>query len=324
MSHRVTDRHPGGILRWWWIIVLLTAVGGVAGYMATDLIEPVYRADASILVGRPLLDPTVSRDDIETSAELASTYADVAVRQPVLEATVQALGLDLSWQQLGDQVAANVSRQQSQVVVVAVDAASPQEATSIAAEWVDQIVAISPTGGPGPPPPGSARRFIGDRLRSIEERIAQLDRQNTTLRKQLRSAGPLAVRIRIRIGANDALILDLQKTYSSLLGFIEGTRVSNHLEVLEEPTASPDPVWPKLPLNVAVGAAVGFLLGIAIAHLLTHRRATIVLDRPVLLPDAKPTEADRDANEAAASLRPDYAAGESAERFFFHSDVPAP
>ena len=324
MSHRVTDRHPGGIIRWWLIIVLLTAVGGVAGYMATDRIEPVYRANASILVGRPLLDPTVSRDDIETSAELASTYADVAVRQPVLEATVQALGLDLSWQHLGDQVAASVSRQQSQVVVIAVDAASPQEATSIAAEWVDQIVAISPTGGTGPPPPGSPRRFIGDRLRSIEERIAQLDRQNTTLRKQLRSAGPLAARIRIRIGANDALILDLQKTYSSLLGFIEGTRVSNHLEVLEEPTASPDPVWPKLPLIVAVGTAVGFLLGVAIAHLLAHRRATLVIDRPVLLPDVKPTEAGKDANQAAASLRPDYGAGESAERFFFHSDVPAP
>lgn len=324
MSHRVTDRHPGGIFRWWLIIVLLTAVGGVAGYMATDRIEPVYRANASILVGRPLLDPTVSRDDIETSAELASTYADVAVRQPVLEATVQALGLDLSWQQLGDQVAASVSRQQSQVVVIAVDAPSPPEATSIAAEWVDQIVAISPTGGTGPPPPGSPRRFIGDRLRSIEERIAQLDRQNTTLRKQLRSAGPLAARIRIRIGANDALVLDLQKTYSSLLGFIEGTRVSNHLEVLEEPTASPDPVWPKLPLNVAVGTAVGFLLGIAIAHLLAHRRATLVIDRPVLLPDVKPTEAGRGANQAAASLRPDYGAGESSERFFFHSDVPAP
>ena len=186
--------------------MLLTILGGAVGYVVTDGIEPVYQANASILVGRPLLDPTVSRDDIETSAQLASTYADVAGRQPILEATVRGLGLDLTWQQLGEQVAASVSRQQSQVVVVTVDAASTQEATSIAAEVVDQIIAIPPTGAQGPSSVSSPRRFIEDRLHSIEQRIAQLERQNiTSLREQVPRAGPLASRMRTRISANDTL-----------------------------------------------------------------------------------------------------------------------
>ena len=313
-------------LKWWWLIVLLTILGGAVGYVVTDRIEPVYQANASILVGRPLLDPTVSRDDIETSAQLASTYADVAGRQPILEATVRGLGLDLTWQQLGEQVAASVSRQQSQVVVVTVDAASTQEATSIGGrggrsdhrDCSDRrsraVVRLeSPTIHRRPPPSHRA----ADRPTRAAEHHRPARTGAASRPSGVKDANPHQRQRHVHL-------VNLQQTYSSLLGFVEGTRVSNHLQVLEEPgkrrrtrcgRACPSTWrserWP------------GSCFGLAIAHLLSLRRGPLVVDRPVLLPDAMPDEPQPESERNASSFVPDYDAGETAARFFFQSDPEA-
>lgn len=312
MSSRMERHRSRGLLRRWWLILPLTIVGVGVGYAVNSSIEPVYQARGSILVGRSLHDPNVSQEDIETSTQLAATYADIAQRRPVLEAAADQVDLGISWETLADRVDAQVSRDDGQVIVITVNAPAAEEAVLLADELIGQIIAISPTDAEGTTPqattPAAPERFIETRLQSIEQDIARLEQRNDSLRRKLdRVEGPRVTRVQLRISANEALILDLQQSYSALLQFVETSQVSNHLEVLEQPQAVPEPVWPRQPLSLAVGGAAGLLLGLAIASILERRGGGRGPDTSTMFLESRPSEVDTD---QGSSTRPRESAGD--------------
>jgi capsular polysaccharide biosynthesis protein len=109
MSDFVELRHYAAIvLKRWWVLVLVLIFTLAIGFGVTRQQEPVYKATASILVGQSLQTTNISTQDFRTSEELAQTYAALAQRQPVLEGTVEALGLDTRWQRLRGAVSAKL------------------------------------------------------------------------------------------------------------------------------------------------------------------------------------------------------------------------
>ena len=81
--------------KWWWLIVAATLVATVASFLATQQQPPIYQSRTTLMVGRAIENPNPSGNDLWLTQQLASTYADIAKRSPIRQATMDALGL--SW-----------------------------------------------------------------------------------------------------------------------------------------------------------------------------------------------------------------------------------
>ena len=253
----------------WWLILILTLIGAGVGYTRSMMAESMYQATTTLLIGRPLTDAEVDQDAIETSQRLASTYADLVGRQPVLQGAATQLGLDVPWQDLRDRVHASVPQQDAPLVLIRTEAASSGEAASLAGAVSDQVIAMSPTTSEDVRV-AHVRSFVDARLRQTEQLIAQAQARTTRLRAQIRTANGSAAldAIRSKIVREDTHLLDLQQNYASLLGFISSGGVTNYVEVLEPPEAGTSPVRPSLPTGIAAGALLGFALGVILASVI--------------------------------------------------------
>lgn len=82
--------------RWWWLIVLGSLIGGGSAYGVSQLITPVYRADATLLINQTQTPGTIAYNDILTSERLTMTYRELISKRPVLETVVENLELDMT------------------------------------------------------------------------------------------------------------------------------------------------------------------------------------------------------------------------------------
>ena len=113
------------ILRYWWIPVLCALIGTAVGLAAPKTVPPLYRSQATVLVGSTEGSVTHS-STIRASEDLAAFYADMARREVVLRPVVQRLNLPMRWDLLRNQVSATVPPQNLRLVQVVVVAPSCQ------------------------------------------------------------------------------------------------------------------------------------------------------------------------------------------------------
>lgn len=272
MSEGTGRRNGRVVYRRVWLILAIALIGAGAGYAIGVKAEPMYRASTTLLVGRPLTEADLNQDTIDASQRLAATYADLVTRQPILEGTVQQLGLGIPWESLRGRVQASVPRQDTPLIQIDVTAPSPEEATVTATAITQQVIALSPTTSEDRKA-SEVQAFVRSRLNRLQHTIARLEARNTGARSELATAtGERLAALRVRIGDNETQILDLQADYASLLSFISSGGVSNYLEVLEQAEAGSDPVRPDLPVDLAAGAGIGLTLGLVVAYLLRDRR----------------------------------------------------
>ena len=79
--------------KWWWLIVAATLVATLSSLIATSRQAPIYQTRTTIMVGRAIENPNPNGSDFWLMQQLAGTYADIAKRAPVQDATKAALGL---------------------------------------------------------------------------------------------------------------------------------------------------------------------------------------------------------------------------------------
>ena len=91
-------------LKWWWLVALMTVVAGATGYFYSTSQPPVYQASSTIIVGQSIQSTDLSSADILTSERLGRTYAEIALQPVVLQAVVERLSLQDSWQSLRSRV----------------------------------------------------------------------------------------------------------------------------------------------------------------------------------------------------------------------------
>lgn len=264
----------------WWLVLLVTLLGAGAGYAYSVSRSATYEASTSLMIGRPLTDPQVDQDAIETSLRLASTYADLAIRQPVLDGAVAQLGLDVPWQEVRDRVHASVPREDVPLVVVTADGPSPAEATALAAAVGDQLVALSPASSESLRV-GEVEAFVQDRLERTQTLIDERQAEVTHLRQEASEAsGPSLDDLRAQIARAEADLLDLQQSYSTLLAFASSNGVTNAVDILEAPSAGVDPIGPTTPVAIIAGAVAGFALGILLAYAFGSTRRPTRMPQP--------------------------------------------
>src|SRR5690606_11227280 len=125
--------------KWWWLILLSTLVAAGVSYAATSRLPSVYEARATLLVGRTIEDPNPTGTQFTLGEQLAGTYANIAMHDPMRRAVREALGLDAI------PAYSVTALPRTQLLEIRVTDTSPQRAQAVAAEVANQLVALSPS-----------------------------------------------------------------------------------------------------------------------------------------------------------------------------------
>ncbi|MCB0180715.1 MAG: polysaccharide biosynthesis tyrosine autokinase [Anaerolineae bacterium] len=264
-----------GTLRWWWLIVLSTIVAGVGSYVASMQQPRIYQTTTTLMVGQVFQKTDISGNDFTLTGLLAQSYAQVTTRQPILQATVDSLGLDMSWQALKNQVyAAPIPL--TQLLAISVQDVSPQRAVAIADEIAYQLILQSPA-SPENQQRNERSEFVHTQLDDLEKRISTAQARVVELDTELASA--LSARkiqdLQSEISGLENLINDWQVNYRNLLGFLEGGDTPNQLTIIEPAQLPYSPISPDVQTNVLLAAAVGFSLAFGAALLLEYFDNTV-------------------------------------------------
>jgi non-specific protein-tyrosine kinase len=227
------------------------------------------------MVGQIIHQANPTGQDFYTIERLAESYAQIAVRQPILQAVIDSLGLEMSWQGLSGRVHA-APIQRTQLLAITVRDTSPKRAVVIADEIAHQLIEQSPSS-----PDNQARQersqFVQSQLDDLEERIEAAQARVKDLEAELETA--FSARqiqdLQTEIASLESLVNNWQVNYSELLAFLEGTNVPNYLTIIEPAQTPGTPVSPNVRTNVLLAAAVGFVLAAGAALLLEYIDDTV-------------------------------------------------
>ena len=118
-----------------WFIVLVTILAvGAGGVVSLFVLEPVYRASATIIVGKPsnYLDGNrLQIEDLNLNQRLAKTYGEIIKSRGVLENVIFQLKLNLTTQQLKEKTLVKLV-EGTEFITISVTDTNPERAADIA------------------------------------------------------------------------------------------------------------------------------------------------------------------------------------------------
>lgn len=257
-------------LKWWWLMILAAIVAAATGYLVSEQQPRVYQATAKIIVGQSIQATELTNADILTSERLAQTYAKLAQLQPVLQAVVETLSLSDTWQELQERVIVRPIRD-TQLLEIAVEAPSTEEARVTADEVANQLILRSPTAIQNQEKEEN-QRFVRQRLESLQAKIevgqARLAELETSMTGSL--SAEQVQELQGEINELEKLIAGWENNYTQLLIFVEGDKSPNYLAVVEPAQASLEPVRPRVLLNTLLAGVVGLMLALGVVFLIEH------------------------------------------------------
>lgn len=271
------------LLHWWWLLVASTLIATLSSFIATRQQPPIYQAKASLIIGRAIENPNPTGNEFWLGQQLAQTYVELAQREPIRVATMQALSL--TW--LPEYTIRIVPS--TLLIELSVNDTDAQRAAIIANELANQLMLRSPTNNDEME--GTTRQqFINNQLNLLEIQIDET--QSTIEEKQtdlavLTSARQIADTQTEIIGLQ-AKLTSLQANYASLLSNTSQGAI-NQLSIIESALPPTIPIGPNKTLTIATAAAIGLLLSIGSAYLMEYLDDSVrtveelaTLDLPVL------------------------------------------
>jgi non-specific protein-tyrosine kinase len=276
------------IRKWIWLIILATSLAAGSSLIASMLAVPIYSTTTTLIISQIIQNPNPSAGDIFASQQLAQTYVQLVTKEPLLNATVTALGLQRDWTSLRGQVSA-YPIQGTQLMAITVIDNQPVRAKAIADEIARQLILQSPT----TPSPDAQKNldFIQSQLPIVEQKIKDGNQRVTELDQQI--AGATSARqiqdLQAQQTGLQTQINQWQGTYAQLLASLQQGRL-NYISVVEPAEVPTTPVSPRVGLNLALAVAVGLTLSVGAVLLLEYLDDTIrspaevraLLNAPVL------------------------------------------
>ncbi len=195
--------------------------------------------------------------------QLAGTYADIAKRAPVQDATKAALGL--TW--LPDYTVRVVPN--TQLVEISVVDTSPPRARAVAGELANQLILQTPMQS------GSEmdqrQVFIKTQLDDLEVKIK--DTQAEIAKKQADLGNLFSARqiadTQTQIAGLQTKLATLQANYAALLSNTQQGAI-NTISVIEAAALPTSPIGPNKPATILLAAVIGFILAAGAAFLLEY------------------------------------------------------
>ncbi|NOZ72486.1 MAG: polysaccharide biosynthesis tyrosine autokinase [Chloroflexi bacterium] len=254
--------------KWWWLLLASTLVAGVSSFIAVNQQPATYRTHTTLMVGSAITNPNPTGNDFWLTQQLASSYADIAKREPVRTATMKALGL--SW--LPEYTVRVVPN--TQLMEITVVDTDPQRAQIISDQLAQELIRQSPTGLR--PEQQQRQAFIDRQLADLEASIDEtkdgIDKKQEEL-ASLFSARQIAD-TQTQIGGLQNKLSSLQSNYAALLTNTEKGAV-NTITIIEPAALPTEPVGPNKPMTILLALAIGFLLAAGAAYLLEYLDDTL-------------------------------------------------
>lgn len=256
------------LIRWWRLIVIVTALAlGVSA--VSSMFQPDnYVSKTTLVIGTTFLDPNPDSGQIMISQQLAQIYADMALREPIQIATMDALEMD--W--LPDYSSKVIPN--SQLVEITVIDTNPERAQIVANELANQLKLQSPT--IGDTETGEQQDFIKQQLASLRDQIQEAEKNIEELQKSqvgLTSASQIA-NIEKDIREQTAKLGTLRTNYASFLANSQGGAI-NILTVVEPANLPRYPTSSNKLIILILAGLFGFSLGTGSAYLLEYLDRTI-------------------------------------------------
>ncbi|HJW90467.1 MAG TPA: polysaccharide biosynthesis tyrosine autokinase [Anaerolineales bacterium] len=254
--------------RWWWLITIATLLAAISSFLATLRQPSVYQASTILIVGRAIMDPNPSNNEFFLGQQLAANYAEIAKRDPVRNATKQALGL--AW--LPNYVARVTPN--SQFIEIAVTDTIPARAQAVANELARQLILRGPTSTQAEEQ--DRREFVNRQLDALEQQIENTETEIATLQAEL---GDMVSARQIADAQNQLAALQiklttLQGNYANLLANTESGAL-NTLTIIEKAPLPVKPIGPDRLLTALLAAAIGFALSSGAAYLIEYLDDTL-------------------------------------------------
>lgn len=245
--------------RWWWLIIAAVVVAAVTSFIVTRATPKTYMSSTTLLVGDVIGQTNPDATQVGNIRTLASIYADLALREPVLQGTLDALKLtDWEWEWLRDRVTSRVDLSAPVIELRVVDE-DPVRAQAFVNEIAQQLIRRTPGQGDND---GDQHEFVESMKASLQQKIlkAQSEQQRlddviaaATSRREIEDA-------RSQQNAFESQITTWQATYAQLVSSGEGAQ--NRIQILEPAQVPTTPVGPKLAQNVLLAALVGLALAL--------------------------------------------------------------
>ena len=252
------------LLQWAWLIILAAVLAGGAAYITSTLQDPVYQAKTKLLINEASSSTTSDYTAILTSERLARTYSELMTEEPILEAVIEELDLDLDQDPKAGNLLESLAEatevqliRDTQLIELSVENADPEHAALIAntivAEFIKQNQALQ------------SSRFAESKA-SLEAELARIQGQihNTLLTIDALGDTQADQQQRDRLEAD---VAQYRQTHAGLLQSYEQIRVaeaqttSNVIQV--KPASAPDkPIRPRVLMNSALAAVVGGMLAV--------------------------------------------------------------
>jgi succinoglycan biosynthesis transport protein ExoP len=248
--------------KWWWLILATTLVAALSSYAATRNQPPIYRANATLLIGSALEQVNPTGGEIVLASQLAQTYVELAKMTSIRQSTGQILGLE----RLPEYVVSN--QPNTQLIRIDVTDTSTERAIAVANELARQLVQRSPTSTDEETETREA--FINEQLDRLEINIQQTQDEITA--KQLELAESFSAReiseLQNQITALENKLLVLQANYSSMRNTTQ-EGASNTISIVQMAEHA-ERVGPNKPLTIAATALIGLILATTAAYLLEY------------------------------------------------------
>jgi capsular exopolysaccharide synthesis family protein len=263
-----TNAYIRPLLRWWRLIVIVTVLAMAASAISTLFQPNVYVSRTTLVIGTTILDPNPDSGQIYVSQQLAQIYADMAQREPIQQATMEALGID--WLPLyQSKVVPN-----TQMIEISVTDTNPKRAQIIASELANQLIKQSPA--VAGTETGDRQEFISQQLSSLQVQIEETQKKIEELQKSmvgLNSASQIA-NIENEIRDQTQKLNNLQDNYANFLANSQQGAL-NILSIVEPANLPTRPTGTNRFIIIVLAGLVGFSLGTGAVYLLEYLDKTI-------------------------------------------------
>ncbi len=256
------------VWKWIWLIAISVVIAASASYYASRSATPLYRTQATLMVGRAIEDPNPTSYELYTGQQLANTYIELVKREPVINGAIEQLGLDMDWRSLAGRVSASLIPN-TQLIEISVIDSDPLRAKVLADTVAEQLILQTPanTSDIG----AEIADFSQTQLNELKTKIE--NSQDEILLQKIELDAANSARqidsLQNKINLLEAKISDWQKTYTTLLATIRGGDI-NALRVVEEAAIPTRPFSPNVRMNVITASAIGFVLALGGAFLIEY------------------------------------------------------
>lgn len=256
------------LIKWWRLLVVTTLLALISSTISSFFLPEQYVSRTTLIIGSTISDPNPQTGQIYVTEQLSAIYAEIAQREPVQTATMEALGID--W--LPDYQARVVPN--TQLIEISVTDTNPARAQIIANELARQLILQTPAANGSET--SQRQEFIKQQLSSLETQIQETTVRIEELQKSLVTINSVsqAAEVEKEITQQTSKLSTLRENYAALLASSQQGAV-NILNVVEPANLPTQPVSTNKLLIIGLAGCIGLLLAVGAVYLLEFMDRTI-------------------------------------------------